>query len=61
MEEKPDIVEKEIVDEDIDMIDVPEGWKLGRSKCQRKFYYNNFNDEKVCHLQIKENLIMKKN
>ena len=39
---KEDIYEDE--DEDLD---IPRGWHVGLSKCKRKFFYNDFNKDRV--------------
>ena len=34
-------------DDDEEEILIPAGWKVGLSKCKRKFFYNDYNKDKV--------------
>ena len=51
LEEKEEFTESETDSEtglDEDLQKVPRGWKIAHTDYNKKYFYNNFNDEKVC-------------
>lgn len=38
---------EEIYEDEDDELDIPRGWNVGLSKCKRKFFYNDFNKDRV--------------